>query len=244
MRKETPLSSGILVLLLTILSGSSIAGEVITQEELLRRTRSLLDGVAAANGASWQDYFAEDCLFFDEKGRSLDKASLVNEIGQLPEGYRVSFELEKSQSRIFDNIAIFSYDIDEDLTIFNQRMGARFHATDTWIRRDGKWQIIASQYFRYYGDAAPGEVDAKEFSEYVGTYELAQGHTAAVFLEGLDLYYRRGDRPKEQLVPEAPGIFFRAGVEGRILFRYGKNGKVDAMISRRNHEDLLWKKIQ
>jgi hypothetical protein len=31
-------------------------------------------------------------------------------------------------------------------------------------------------------------------------------------------------------------------VEGRILFRLGSDGKIDALIDRRNNEDIIWKR--
>jgi len=62
--------------------------------------------------------------------------------------------------------------------------------------------------------------------------------------EGGHLSAQRGDRPKEELFPEAADIFFRKSVEGRRLFRYADNGKVDALIDRRNNEDVIWKKIK
>ena len=52
---------------------------------------------------------------------------------------------------------------------------------------------------------------------------------------------QRGER-KESLIPEAADIFFRKGVEGRILFHF-TNGKVDKLIDRRNNEDVVWKKV-
>jgi Domain of unknown function (DUF4440)/Domain of unknown function (DUF3471) len=230
-------------ILLFLLSSFLFAGETITHQDLSHRTQELLDGISTGDGTAHQKYFAEDCLFFDEKGRSLSKSSLVTEVGQLPEGYQVGLKQENAQSRIFEHAAIFSYDVNEDLVIFGQRLGAKYHFTDTWIFRDAKWQIAASQGFRYYGDPAMSEVDTKQFSEAVGTYELAPGHTVAVSLQDEHLYYQRGNNPRELLLPEATGIFFRKGVEGRILFHYGKDGKVDYLISRRNHEDLIWKRI-
>ena len=47
-----------------------------------------------------------------------------------------------------------------------------------------------------------------------------------------------------QLVPEATGICFRKGSEGRRLFQRDDRGKVDAMIDRRNNEDVVWKKVK
>jgi len=57
------------------------------------------------------------------------------------------------------------------------------------------------------------------------------------------LMVQRSGRAAETLIPEAPGIFFRKGVEGRVLFRRGAAGKVDALIDRRNNEDIVWKRI-
>ena len=51
-------------------------------------------------------------------------------------------------------------------------------------------------------------------------------------------FERKGKR--EQLFPESCDIFFRKGVEGRILFRTDANNKVDATIDRRNNEDAIW----
>ena len=136
---------------------------------------------------------------------------------------------------------MLSYDADETETIFGQNLRARYHTTDTWLQRNGNWQIIASQAHRYYEDPAVGKGDPKKFAEYIGTYELAPGQTRAVTVEGDKLFVERKGK-KEQLFPETSEIFFRKGVEGRILFRYSDNGKVDALIDRRNNEDLVWKK--
>jgi hypothetical protein len=77
----------------------------------------------------------------------------------------------------------------------------------------------------------------------VGTFELAPGITLTVSQEGDRLYAKRKDRSRELLVPESPDLFFRPGVEGRRLFRRNDQGKVDALIDRRNNEDLIWKKL-
>lgn len=213
----------------------------ITQGELVRRTQELYDAVAIGNKQPWQKYFAEDCVFADEKGRVFDKPKLIADITPLPEGYSGTIKIENAQSRIIGNTAVLSYDADETETIFGQNLKARYHVTDSWLRRNGDWQIIASQAHRYYEDPAPGKADSKRFADYVGTYELAPGQTRSVTTVGDKLFVERKGK-KEQLLPETSEIFFRKGIEGRILFRYDANGKVDALIDRRNNEDVVWKK--
>jgi hypothetical protein len=216
----------------------------ITQTELMRRTQELFNSVAAGDQTPWKKYFADDCLYFDEKGRKMDKAALLADLTPMPTGYSGTITLAATQSHIEGDIAIMSYDLNETETIFGQNMTARYHETDTWMRRNGQWQIIAGQVLRYYEDPAPGEADSSRLSKYAGTYELVSGNTLTISTDGKLLYRQRGEHPKELLLPEAADIFFRKGVEGRILFHFAADGKVDTLIDRRNNEDVVWKKIK
>jgi hypothetical protein len=218
-------------------------GSEITQAELEKRTQELMDGAGSGDKRPWQEYFADDAFYFDEKGRNMDKAALVADVTPLPSGYTGTLKLGKVQSHIEGDVAIMSYDQDETETVFGQAMTARYHETDTWRRRNGRWQIIAAQVLRYYEDPAPGKVNPASYSAYVGTYELSPGNRFVVSSDGKQLYRQRGEQPKVELVPEATDIFFRKGVEGRILFRHANQGGVDALIDRRNNEDIVWKKV-
>jgi hypothetical protein len=214
----------------------------ITQEELIRRTQELFDAVVPSNKEPWQKYFADDCIFADEKGRHLNKTQLIADITPLPKGYSGTIKIAKPQSVIHGDTAVLSYDLDETETIFGQNLSARYHVTDTWLRRNGVWQIVSSQAMRYYEDPAVARIDPKKFADFSGTYELAPGQTRRVFSEGESLYVERNGK-REQLLPEGSEIFFRKGVEGRILFRYADKGKVDALIDRRNNEDVVWRRV-
>jgi hypothetical protein len=232
--------------LIKFLSAATIvcAADVpITQEELVRRTQELYDSLVSGDQAPWKKHFAEDCMFADEKGRIFDKPKLIADITPLPAGYSGTIKVENVQSRIIGNTAILSYDADETETIFGQNLKARYHITDTWLQRNGDWQIIASQAHRYYEDPAVGKADPRKFADFIGTYELAPGQTRSVFGEGDKLFVERKGK-KEQLLPETSELFFRKGVEGRILFRYAATDKVDALIDRRNNEDVIWRKMK
>jgi hypothetical protein len=215
----------------------------ITQDELVRRTQALFDAVAPGDKAPWQEAFADDAMYFDEKGRAMDKKALVDDVQPLPKGYSGNIKLVRPRSHIDASIAVLSYDLDETEEIFGQKLTARYHATDTWLLRDGRWRIVSGQVFRYYADPAEGPADERRYARYAGTYELAPGAQARVKVDGGKLFLEREGRPPEQLFPESGDLFFRKGVEGRRLFRFGPDGKVDAMIDRRNDEDVVWKKV-
>src|SRR6266513_1971651 len=270
----------LLAIFLVLSCGSNVVSPAemdaaITENQLVRRTQELYDAVVPGNQVPWKKYFANDCIFADEKGRTMDKRKLVADITPMPAGYSGAIKIEQLQSRIYDNVAILSYDANETETIFDQNVSARYHVTDTWLRRDGNWQIIASQSHRYYEDPAmadPSQLrnNASAARTFVGTYELAPGQTRTVTLEnGASRDERHGRKSrevaversgelprytgklfierngkKEQLFPETSDLFFRKGVEGRILFRYDAYGKIDALIDRRNNEDVVWRKTK
>ena len=95
----------ILVFLLSFFKPlGSICGDpaAITQEELVRRTQELFDAVVPGNKEPWQKYFADDCIFADEKGRNLNKTQLVADISAPAErlfGHDQDREAQKCHSR-------------------------------------------------------------------------------------------------------------------------------------------------
>jgi len=241
--KEAAVACVAVVMTMFVTGCQSSYRETITQDELVRRTQELVDAVARGDRRPFEKYFAADSMIFDEKGRSMDKDALVADQSPLPPGYSGSIKVMNPQSRIVGDTAILSYDMAEKETIFGQENSARYHETDTWLCRNGEWQIVAEQVLRYYEDPAPSKPDVKKYPDYAGIYELAPGNAMTVSAKGADLFSQRDGKDKELLVPEAPDLFFRKGVEGRRLFHRDDKGRVDAMIDRRNNEDIVWKKV-
>ena len=208
------------LVLIKFLSAATIvcAADVpATQDELVRRTQELYDSLVSGNQAPWKKHFADDCVFADEKGRIFDKPKLVADITPLPAGYSGTIKIENAQSRIIGTTAILSYDADETETIFGQNLKARYHITDTWLQRNGNWQIVASQAHRYYEDPAVGKADPKKFADFIGTYELAPGQTRSVTCEVDNLFIERNGK-KEQLLPETSELFFRKELKAAFCF--------------------------
>ena len=239
--KVLPALLALLLLPLTALAEDA----PMTQADFLRRTQELYDALVPGDPTPWNKYYADDCVYHDEKGRSMDKAALLADLSPMPKGYSGTIKLLHPQSIITRDCAILSYDSDETETIFGQELHARYHGIDTWLRRDGEWRIAASQVMRYYEDPAVGRTDPARLSAYVGTYELSKesDRKTTVAVEDNQLLMEKSPGKKTPLFPEAPDLFFRKGVEGRVLFRLGADGKVDALIDRRNNEDVVWKKV-
>src|SRR5207244_7548672 len=168
----------------------------------------LYDSIVSGNQTPWKKYFAVASAFADEKGRTFDQTNRIADITPFPAGYSGAIKIDNVISRIIGDTAILSYDANETETIFGQNLKARYHITDTWLRRNGEWQIIASQADRYYENPATGKIDPKKFGDFIGTYELAPDQTRSVTAEGENLFVERKGK-KEQLFPETSDLFFR-----------------------------------
>ena len=120
-------------------------GAVIGQAELVRRSQVLYDAVAPGDTAPWKAWLADDAIFVDELGHTMNKAAYLAQLHPLPAGYGGSIKVVNAESRFAPNVAILTYDGDERETVFGQVLHARYHMTDTWLYRHRKWQIVASQ---------------------------------------------------------------------------------------------------
>ena len=236
-------SAAVAAFLLSWCSPCHSKGPHIAQIELLRRTQAMLDGLESGNQTLWREYVADDAMIFDEKGNKQNKAALLADIQPMQAGYTLSFTVKNPETRFAAGVAILSYDSDESETVYGQHLLARYHTTDTWLYRNNTWQIVADQTLRYYDDPNPATTAGANFTDFVGVYEISSGHQVTVTKDGDRLCSRHGTGAPVLLLPESPDMFFRRGVEGRHLFRRLPSGAVDALIERRNNEDLVWKKL-
>src|SRR5215469_7851244 len=179
----------------------------ISHHELVRRTQETMDAVALGNPEPWKNYFAEDGMYFDEKGHFMDKAALLKDVSPLPDGYSGAIKVQHAKSNVLRDTAVVSYDLDETEVVFGQALKARYHGTDTWVRRNGQWQMVAGQMLRYYEDPALGKANPSAYRDYAGTYELAPGITRVVRVNLPQIIVERSGRVPETLLPEAPDLF-------------------------------------
>ena len=215
----------------------------IDQAELVLRTQQLYDAIPSGDQAPWRSYYAEDTMVYDEKGRAMNKRALLDDLQPMAAGYSGIIKVTHPRATFAPGVAVLAYDCDETETIFGQELHARYHTVDTWLYREGKWQIAVSQAMRYYEDPAVGSIDAAHLDDFTGVYELAAGNRRVVMRVGNDIYLQRGTGAKAKLLPESGDLFFRVGVEGRILFHRNESGKVDLLYDRRNNEDVVWRKL-
>ncbi|HEV8231862.1 MAG TPA: DUF4440 domain-containing protein [Thermoanaerobaculia bacterium] len=220
-------------------SSSTIAAE------LKRATQELMSAVASGDWPVWDKYLDDSVVYTAEDGRTLTKAQLREEMKPLPPGYSGSIEVESAEVRRYGDTAIVSHEDLEQEEIFGQKLVARYHGTDTWIRRGGKWRLVASQVLVRLQDPAPAVVDPKVFDAYVGRYDLSPSVAFTVTREGDKLFGERTGRGKQPLIPETETVFFTPGApRSRKLFVRDAAGRVLRMIDRRDGRDVVWTRAE
>jgi hypothetical protein len=235
--------SGAALLVLSSFLGASPAptADPTVAAELKRATQELLSAIAPGDWSVWEKYLDESIVYTAEDGRTLTKAQLRGEMKPLPPGYSGSIEVESADVRQYGDTAVVSHEDLEREEVFGQKLVSHYHITDTWVRRGGKWRLVASQVLVRLQDPAPATIDPKILDAYVGRYSISKTATFTITREGDRLFGERNGRPRLPLLPETDTVFFTPGApRTRKLFVRDASGRVTHMIDRRDGRDIVW----
>ena len=106
---------------------------------IVESERQWAESVATGDTSAIERILADDFIGVDPKGRLYIKQQMIDETSNAPK-YFVSNRLNDVKVRFYGNTAIA-----QGSETWEKRSGerGRFVWTDTWLQRDGRWQIIA-----------------------------------------------------------------------------------------------------
>jgi hypothetical protein len=108
---------------------------------IIESERQWAESVASGNTAVIKRILADDLIGVDPKGRHYNKSEMVSDTQNAPK-YFASNHLNDVKVRFYGDTAVAQGDeIWQRHTV--ERGG--FVWTDTWIRRNGRWQIVAAE---------------------------------------------------------------------------------------------------
>jgi ketosteroid isomerase-like protein len=108
---------------------------------IIESERQWAESVATGDSSVVERILADDFLGVDPKGRLYDKGKMIAETQNAPQ-YFASNHLNEVKVRFYGETAIA-----QGNESWERRTGerGRFVWTDTWIRRNGRWQIVAAE---------------------------------------------------------------------------------------------------
>ncbi len=217
------------------------------QAEIKRIAQELFDAVAPGDATVWTRHTDDSFVLTDEEGNVYDKRAFLAALRPLPTGYSGSLRVTEPVVRFFGDAAVLTHLALEEEMVFGQKLEARFRSTDTYVRRDGRWRLAASQIMvipapRHAGAVPP----AAALDAYVGAYQLDPSVSYEVARRGEQLFGQRTGRAAEELLPAlCADTFFRRGTwRGEKVFTRNGAGRVTHMIDRRDNRDLVWKRVR
>jgi ketosteroid isomerase-like protein len=112
-----------------------------TERYILDSERQWAESVATGDTAAIERILAEDFIGVDPKGHLYTKRQMIDDTRNAPK-YFVSNRLNDVKVRFYDTTAIA-----QGSETWEKRSGerGRFVWTDTWLQRNGQWQIVAAE---------------------------------------------------------------------------------------------------
>jgi ketosteroid isomerase-like protein len=112
-----------------------------TERYIVESERQWAESVASGDTSAIERILAEDFVGVDPKDKLYNKQQMIADTRNAPK-YFVSNRLNHVKGRFYGDTAIA-----HGSETWERRSGerGRFVWTDTWIRRNGRWQIVAAE---------------------------------------------------------------------------------------------------
>lgn len=224
----------------------SVVGDRRDGEAIRSIAQRLMAAIAPGDTAVWSRYLDDQVLFSDEEANVYGKPALLAEFKPLPPGFSGHICVTDPRAIVRGNVAVLTFDAMETETVYGQVLHTRYHTTDMFVRSDREWRLLGSHTSVLPSEHTPGVGAPQSYGDYVGRYALAPGVVEyTIAREGEHLFGQRTGRQREELLPLGGDRFYRTGARrGERIFRRDATGRVDAMVDRRDNNDLVWSRVR
>jgi ketosteroid isomerase-like protein len=232
------LIEGVLILALIPFASSQTTSQKVPQEskdeqELKRLEDEWLSSYLRGDKATFDRIVADDFTGTDESAVLRNKAQERELVQTPPPGaIKVSLTNEDVQVRIYGDATIVTGRIVQKAERAGQdSFGFQSRFTDTFLKRQGRWQVVARHYSRFPPERTAIKVDPKIYDAYVGEYEIAPNIVFQVSKEGDKLMSQVTGQPKGEMLPESEIGFFVKGIPAQFIFIRDEKGQVARMVA-------------
>jgi ketosteroid isomerase-like protein len=237
-------------------SKPAATGTASAEQDLLKLEREWLDAYIKGDAAVLERIEADDFSITYAGGEVLTKAQeLANLKANASANASIKFDTEGTKVRLYGDTAVLTGAVNQRLTDNGTERVMRYRYTDVWVKRNGRWQVAASQLTRIPDPSAPGgnaapaskpqnaKVDPKLYDAYAGEYETDL-FVLVVTREGDKLFAQPHNESKEELVPETETQFKVTNVNATLRFVKDATGKVTGLEIELQGQQVKGKKVK
>ncbi|MGH9966607.1 MAG: DUF4440 domain-containing protein [Pyrinomonadaceae bacterium] len=176
----------------------------------------------------------------DETGTFRTKAEEKAIVQAPPASVKASLTNEDVQVRVFGQMAVVTGRI-----VSKVQGGLNFQSrfTDTFVKQNGRWQVVARHYSRIPSERTVINLDSKIYDAYIGQYELAPNVGINVTKEGERLMSQTTGQAKMELLPESEIEFFIKGFSAQFVFVRDETGRVTKLIINQEEQRVTAKRL-
>ena len=133
------------LLSLSLAAGQDASKTSSLEDQIKKQEQNWAQATVKDGAAAVDQYEADDIITTDPSGRVTDKTQ--DKLDLSSGDFKIqSEELSDVRVRIYSNTAVASGTNIVKGTYKGQDINGKYRFTDTWVKRNGKWQVVASQY--------------------------------------------------------------------------------------------------
>lgn len=194
----------------------------------------------------WSPYVAAGYLIATPTGAIQTRAQVMDGFEPPRKGYHDEFAFEDVHVRRDGDTAVMSYVIDEAEFWDDQRyVVPKLRKTDTFVLRNGRWLILASQETFMPAPYKEASIDPATYPQYVGRYRLMHSLAYDVSVLNDRLVLKESDKPDSKVLrPLSADAFFIEGESAQFIFSRDQQGNITRFVIRDNGYDIRVPKVQ
>lgn len=237
--------AGVILFVMFSFAPGQMKNESFTQnnveQELKRLENEWLNSYLRGDKQTFERIVADNFTRTDESGKFATKAEEKELVQAPPASVKASLTNEDVQVRVYGETAIVTGRI-----ISKVQGGLNFQSrfTDTFVKRNGRWQAVARHYSRIPAERTVINLDSKIYDAYIGQYELAPNVVISVTKESEKLMSQTTGQPKMELLPESEIEFFIKGFTAQFVFVRDETGQVTKLIINQEEQRVTAKKLK
>ena len=137
------------LLSLSLAAGQSAMAKSATsaEDQIQKLEQDWAQATIKSGAAAVDQYEADDIVTTDPSGRVTDKAQDKTDLSSGDLKYQ-SMELSDMRVRVYGDSAVAAGTNTLNGTYKGQDISGKYRFTDTWVKRNGKWQVVAGTAIR------------------------------------------------------------------------------------------------
>jgi len=216
----------------------------VVEAELRHDTQALLDAVAPGDVQVWDELLDPNAIQVDENDVVRDKGQILAGLTPLGPGLIGTLAVDDFRMVLHGTVAVVTHEDAESLDYHGQMIRSRFRNTDTWVRADGRWRLLASQVLAVLQDPPAVHLGRATLCGYAGRYAMTNDIAVTLQCAGDSLVVKQDGRPDRVFLAEVRDVFFEPGrPRTRRIFQRDGRGAITGFVDRREARDVAWRRL-